>query len=211
MRISQLSSQTGVTVATIKFYLRDGLLPAGQRTARNQAEYNEGHCRRLIVIRTLTEVMQLDLASTRRLLHAIDDHDLPLSELYQEIGLALYSDRSTFAHAEQLTEAYAEVNSFFEHVGWTIDAGAPGRHRLAQVIAAMRRLGCEPGVKFFTPYADVAERLAEQELDLLPDEIVGAERGAAVMRSMLLDVVLVTLRRLAHEHRVTMRSKTATP
>ena len=47
MRISDLSRASGVTIPTIKFYLREGLLPSGDRTARNQATYEAAHVRRL--------------------------------------------------------------------------------------------------------------------------------------------------------------------
>ncbi|WP_079051275.1 MerR family DNA-binding transcriptional regulator [Streptomyces curacoi] len=37
MKISELSRRSGVSIPTIKYYLRDGLLPHGQATATNQA------------------------------------------------------------------------------------------------------------------------------------------------------------------------------
>ena len=37
MRIAELSQTTGVPVPTIKYYLREGLLPAGELTSPNQA------------------------------------------------------------------------------------------------------------------------------------------------------------------------------
>ena len=37
MKISQLAERSGVPVSSIKFYLREGLLPAGLRSAPNQA------------------------------------------------------------------------------------------------------------------------------------------------------------------------------
>ena len=46
MRISDLSRQSGVPVATIKFYLREQLLPPGEPTGRNQAVYLDRHLRR---------------------------------------------------------------------------------------------------------------------------------------------------------------------
>src|SRR5256886_17599843 len=46
VRISDLSRQTGVPTATIKFYLREHLLPPGAMTARNQADYGSEHLRR---------------------------------------------------------------------------------------------------------------------------------------------------------------------
>jgi DNA-binding transcriptional MerR regulator len=40
MRIAELSRRSGVSVPTIKYYLREGLLPPGERTSPNQALYN---------------------------------------------------------------------------------------------------------------------------------------------------------------------------
>src|SRR2546430_9317670 len=50
VRISDLSRQTGVPTATIKFYLREHLLPPGAMTARNQADYGSEHLRRVWVV-----------------------------------------------------------------------------------------------------------------------------------------------------------------
>ena len=47
MRIAELSRRSGVSVPTIKYYLREGLLAAGERTGPNQARYDEAHLRRL--------------------------------------------------------------------------------------------------------------------------------------------------------------------
>lgn len=43
MKISELSRRTGVPVASIKYFLRQGLLPAGRATAATLAEYGEEH------------------------------------------------------------------------------------------------------------------------------------------------------------------------
>ena len=37
MRISELARRSGLPVATVKYYLREGLLPAGEPTAATQA------------------------------------------------------------------------------------------------------------------------------------------------------------------------------
>ena len=41
MKISELSSRSGVPVATVKFYLREGLLAAGEKSSQNQASYDD--------------------------------------------------------------------------------------------------------------------------------------------------------------------------
>ena len=56
MRISELSSRSGVPVATIKYYLREGLLPAGERTSATQARYGDAHVERLRLVRALVDV-----------------------------------------------------------------------------------------------------------------------------------------------------------
>jgi DNA-binding transcriptional MerR regulator len=48
-----LSAQTGIPVATIKFYLRGNLLHPGVRTAVTPAQYEQSHVARLRLIRAL--------------------------------------------------------------------------------------------------------------------------------------------------------------
>ena len=53
MRIAELSRDSGVPVPTIKYYVREGLLPPGELTSPNQAQYDASHLRRLRLIRAL--------------------------------------------------------------------------------------------------------------------------------------------------------------
>src|SRR3954466_10059870 len=62
MRISELSRRSGVPVPTIKFYLREHLLPPGLATAATQAQYGEEHVARLRLVRALVDVGRLPLA-----------------------------------------------------------------------------------------------------------------------------------------------------
>jgi DNA-binding transcriptional MerR regulator len=71
MRISELSARTDVSVPTLKYYLREGLLPAGRRTSRTQAVYDDSHVERVRLIRALTEIGGLPLARVRTVLEAI--------------------------------------------------------------------------------------------------------------------------------------------
>jgi DNA-binding transcriptional MerR regulator len=205
MRISDLSRKTGLPVATIKFYLRERLIPPGTPTGRNQAVYNETHLRRLRLIRALTNIGKLDLSSVRELLAAIEDEDLALPDLYEVVNHTLFPEGPEQREADGVRRARVKVDEFIDALGWHVDRDAPGRGRLAHVLAAMQRLGCECGVDFFAPYAEAAERLAIQELDLLPPDGVGADRAAAVARTVLLEVALAAMRRMAHEHYATLR------
>jgi DNA-binding transcriptional MerR regulator len=205
MRISDLSKRTGVPVATIKFYLREHLLPPGTATSRNQARYGEAHLRRLRLIRALTSIGHLDLSSVRELLRAIEDESQPLTDLYEVANRALMPQEPSFIEARGMPEIQKDVDWFLGQLGWQVDAEAPGRTNFAQVLAALQLLGCKCGVDFFLPHAEPAERLAVQELDLLSADGEQVDRAAAVARTVLLNVGLALLRRMAQEHHLALR------
>lgn len=50
MKIGQLAKALNCTVETIRFYEKQGLMPAPQRTSGNFREYNEDHVQRLSFI-----------------------------------------------------------------------------------------------------------------------------------------------------------------
>ena len=204
MRISDLSRQTGVPVPTIKFYLRERLLPPGEPTSRNQAVYGEAHLRRLRLIRAFTTIGQLDLTSVRTLLAAIENEALPLSELFDVVNRTQVPQEDPRPdNAEVLREARDDVESLIKEHGWRVDPDAPVSSHLAQVLAALRQLGCDCEMDFFTAYAEATERLIARELDLLPTE--KPNRAAAAARSVLLEVALTAIRRMALEHHVALR------
>jgi DNA-binding transcriptional MerR regulator len=72
MRVSELSQVTGVPVATIKYYLREGLLPPGTPTSATSAAYDERHVERLGLVRALVEVGRLPIARVRAVVEALE-------------------------------------------------------------------------------------------------------------------------------------------
>src|SRR5690348_11872470 len=72
MKVSELSRRSQVPLPTIKFYIREGLLPPGTRTGKNQAEYSEEHLERLALIRVLRDEAGLSVAAIGRSLKAAD-------------------------------------------------------------------------------------------------------------------------------------------
>nr|WP_093804262.1 MerR family transcriptional regulator [Streptomyces sp. Wb2n-11] len=65
MRIAELSRTCGVSTPAIKYYIREGLLPAGRLTSSNQARYTEDHVHRLRLIRAPLELGGLSVAKVR--------------------------------------------------------------------------------------------------------------------------------------------------
>ena len=136
MRISELSAASGVPVPTLKYYLREGLLPPGEATAVNQARYGEAHLRRLSLIRALTEIGGLPLKSVKTVVAGIDDETFPLHEL---LGVAHYAlEPAAPAGAVPMRDT---VDSLLDDLGWRVDEDAPGRRTLGWALATLRDLG----------------------------------------------------------------------
>jgi DNA-binding transcriptional MerR regulator len=74
MRMRELEKRTGVGRETIRYYIREGLLPEPDRASRNSASYSDDHVARLKVIKRLQDERFLPLAVIKTLLDA-DDGD----------------------------------------------------------------------------------------------------------------------------------------
>jgi DNA-binding transcriptional MerR regulator len=68
MRMRELERASGVGRETIRFYIREGLLPEPSRATRNSASYSDDHVTRLKAIKRLQEERFLPLAVIRTLL-----------------------------------------------------------------------------------------------------------------------------------------------
>ncbi|GAA2252942.1 MerR family transcriptional regulator [Streptomyces atrovirens] len=212
MRISELSRRSGVPNATIKYYLREGLLPPGRATAATQAEYDETHLRRLRLIRALTGVRGLSVASAKQVLDAMTEHRGDTHEL---LGIAFGirpPDGGTPAgdegegEGEALAEANPEAAALVDAMGWSVSARNPARQVIDETLRTLRSLDVEYGWEALLPYAELAERTARHDLDNLEtvtDPLEKAER--AVLLTFLLEPALMALRRLAQENESTAR------
>ncbi|CAN5679250.1 MerR family transcriptional regulator [soil metagenome] len=198
MRISDLSRQSGIPIPTIKFYLREGVLPAGSRTAPNQATYGEAHLRRLHLIRVLAEVGGLTLSAVRRVVDALGHDELPLTEVLSVAHRAL---ETVTAGGPGLSEARREVDAWIEARGWEVTAGAPARDALAATLVALRGLGWQVGPRVFDRYAGHMDEIARTELAYVAGmESREAAVEATVIGTVVFERAMVALRRLAQEH-----------
>ena len=72
MRMRHLVELTGVTRETIHYYTREGLLPPFKKTSRNQAEYDQRHVVRILLVKELQEKYFLPIAAIRRIIEHMD-------------------------------------------------------------------------------------------------------------------------------------------
>jgi len=206
MRVSELARRAGVPIATVKYYRREGLLPPGESTARNQADYGEEHVRRLRLVRALLEVGGLPLASVRAVLDAVDDSGTPLHQVLGRAHHALGPPARDPA-SEDVVQARREVDTFLAALGWQVHPDAPARRALADALVALRRLGRDVDAEAFAPYAVLADSLAAREI-----AFVSTHEGSraelvesVVVGTVVFEAALVALRRLAQEHHSALR------
>ena len=199
MRVGELSATTGVSVATIKYYLREGLLPpGGVDGAANQAEYGDEHKHRLHLIRTLVTVGRLPLAAVREVVTALDWPRISRHRLLAIAHDALPGRPESGEPDEIAAQARDDVDRWLLEMGWHSDPDTPARAMLADALAALRRLGRDMPVQGFAPYADAADQLAEREIASLDPTAPRARMVEdAVVGTVVFEAAFIALRRLA--------------
>ena len=200
MRIAELSRRSGATAATIKYYLREGLLPPGVHTHRNQVEYDEDHVTRLRLIRALIDVGGLSVSATADLLAILDSADI---DAWESVGKAQYAVTSSRVNTTPDADAAAAdiVDALLDRRGWRIRADSPARRHLIDVCATLHALGHDDIVAALDEYASAAEKVVDVDMSLIkaqPDLASVIEK--VIVGTVLGDAVISALRQLAQEH-----------
>ncbi|MCQ9179535.1 MerR family transcriptional regulator [Streptomyces sp. IBSBF 2953] len=204
MRLAELSERSGVSTATIKYYLREGLLPPGRQVNRTTAEYDEEHLRRLRLVRAMIQVGRLPVTTVREVLGHVDDDSLGRT---MRLGAALWALPQVpepDAEDEYVRAAHLEADDLLGALGWTnarlLTSLSPAYRSLVVSVAALRRLGYEWDAELLVSYARLMHRAASLDLDFVETQGSEAERvETAVLGAILVEPMLQALHRLAQE------------
>jgi DNA-binding transcriptional MerR regulator len=198
MRISELSAQSGVPVATIKFYARESLLPGGEKTSVNQTNYGPAQLARLRLVRALVEVGGLSIANVRSVLTAIDDESRPVADAISAAACALPAiDRG--ASDATATAGELAIDKLIADRGWMVLPGTEGRSVAARVIDDYLELGRPDLVSNLDVYADAVEQIADADIRSVAEAGTrSAMAETVIVGTVLGDALLAGLRRMAH-------------
>lgn len=196
MRMSDLSTQSGVPVATLKYYLREGLLHPGEALNRTQARYDDTHLARVRLVRALTDAGGLSVAAARDVVRALQDPPASHHDLLGVAQHALTGHDAEHSDAESIARARAWVDAR----GWRIEANDPLLDRLARTLHAAQAAGIDIPDERLHAYAAAMEDIATVDVDAVPAEINQALHYV-VVGTVMVDPVLATLRRLAQQDR----------
>ncbi len=207
MRIGELSRRTGVPVPTIKYYLREGLLPAGELTSPNQASYGDVHERRLRLVRALLEVGGLSVAAIGEVLAAVDDKERPVHKLLGAAAQRLvpgYGEGAggdgsgSGAQDAETVLARERVARLIESRGWRVAPGNKAVEALVAALASLERVGHGGFADVLDDYAEAAERVGRADLDYTARRVAREDLvEAVVVGTVLGDAVFAALRRMA--------------
>lgn len=197
MWISELSERTGVPVHTIKYYLREGLVPSGEVTARTRATYDESHVERVRLVRALVEVAGLPITAVRSVVAALDQ---PPRTWHEFLGAA-----HTVLPNAALADPYADeppseiVQELVTRLGWQVE-GSPLLGHLSAVIKGLDAAGLNHGIDLLVEYAQALRSVAALDVDLVrPGADPAAALEGVIVGNLLTDPMIVTLRRLAQQ------------
>jgi DNA-binding transcriptional MerR regulator len=185
LKISELATEAGVPVATVRHYLREGLLPEGEKTSRNMAYYPPELVDRIKLIKQLQEERFMPLRVIGDLLEDNGDperlrglleaservFDLALAEERERLGEVELAERSGVPVAVIRRLAELGVLGPDERGYSPSDAG------IVEAIARFRAGGYDERIGFTVHdaarFVEPLQELAEREVAMLTDKLVG--------------------------------------
>ncbi len=203
----ELEAASGVGRETIRYYIREGLLPEPLRTGRNAAVYGAEHVSRLKTIKRLQEERFLPLAVIRTLLDADDSERwlepqaFPMLDTLLAARLGPGSERIAYAEVVAQLGLSADQRAQIERDG-VIHADGDGMitARDAAILRLMDELdrigfGNDAGDGLMRFYLTFIDWITTQEIGVFFERTVGqvgeakaldmAERGIAIVNELL--------------------------
>jgi len=203
MQLNELSSRSGVPIARIKFYLREGMLAQGAATSATRASYDDEHLARLRLIRSLTAVAGLPLNRAKKVLDVLDAPEEPLPTMLGRAISALAADADDVADAARAgttsNDDYPRALAAIKILGAGFEPRMPALAQLESALIAVEEAGMPATEGRLRSYGPHVLAIASSELEALPSETSAAVEYA-VLGTVLYEPVIAALRRLAHQN-----------
>lgn len=192
MRISELARTSDIPVATVKYYLREQLLHDGILTSATQARYDETHVARLKLIRALLGPGGLSVARAHDVLDAIDH---PPASVHDLLGVAA----GAVSRPAQRRD-HDRVHALMRTWGWSVDDKDCTTHdELAHALEGLDAADFTLPDGMLELYVDQMAKIAEAELAGVPMESAAAAVRYVVLGTVLIEPLLLALRRMAQQ------------
>ncbi|ORX17202.1 hypothetical protein AWC31_17895 [Mycolicibacterium wolinskyi] len=192
-------------MATIKYYVREGLLPPGNKMGERRAEYGDRHVARLRLLRVLREVGDIPVSDLKQVVDAIDNESLSTHEMNGAAYDALVRTPGAVN-----AEMRALATQVVQEAGWTrVRPESPAIDHLAGLLGVVLDLSAMFDMNHAATYLGLIDALAAYEVGRLNTAERIEDRDAVVQQMVIGQVVfgqlLLSLRRIAHEHHSALR------
>jgi len=192
VRISELSATSGVPVATIKYYLRERLLPEGERTSPTQASYGIPHVQRLGVIRALVDA-GVGIAGVRKVIGVLEE---PPENPYDLLGAANAAVTPVVDGDLDLSAATA----LLERMGGSpLDCFPDQLRAVAHALATLDRAGFTVPPSVMDAYLVHLGAIGDAELASTPETSMDDAVRYVVLGTALVEPLVLALRRVAEQ------------
>ena len=203
MKISEACAQAGVTSTTLKYYIREGLVPEGERVGTNKTVYTDAHVQRTRLARALIETGGMSVAAARQVLGALDSHTDSLAYVFEAAQHALRSGSSASTPASDRSRDLA--SDVIASQSWAVTEDNPGFAMVAGALDGFSTIGYTPSSEYLAGYSDAAAAVARADLAALrgrddPTQIA----ELMVVGTVMGDTLFAGLRRLAQQHETTL-------
>jgi DNA-binding transcriptional MerR regulator len=186
LKISELAERSGVPVATVRHYLREGLLPEPVKTSRNMAYYPPEFVERIRLIKQLQEERFMPLRVIRDLLEREDtapERLRAMVELEDRIlERALAGERERIP-AREVRDRYEVPQEVLERLAQLSilspdgDGYSPSDVRIVEAIGRFRTGGYDERLGFTVydtlRYKQALEPLVAEEVRILTQRLAG--------------------------------------
>jgi DNA-binding transcriptional MerR regulator len=183
LRMSELARASGVSAATIKHYLREGLLPEPVKTSRNMAYYPAEFVDRIRMIKQLQEERYMPLRVIKDLLEEDPDRARALIELGDRLLEHALAGESGRVSAAEVRDRYDVPQDVLERLAELEvltpddDGYSPSDVRIVEAISRFRAGGYEERIGFTVydtlRYKQSMADLVRQEVDVLMERLAG--------------------------------------
>lgn len=194
MKLGELARETGATTATLKFWMREGVLPAGELRNQTTAVYGQRHLDRVALIQTLRAEFDASIAGIRELTSLIDRPDVPpldVMEACQVIATGLGPGATQGEYDGMIGELH-------DRLGWLrIDSVAADV--LTHALVASERVGFPYSIEMLEEYARMLDPIAASDLDSIqPEGTIDVMARNLLVAAAAQNRVLVAMNQLAH-------------
>ncbi|HEY9162077.1 MAG TPA: MerR family transcriptional regulator [Desulfomonilia bacterium] len=184
IKISEISRKSGVAASTIRYYVREGLLPEPERKNRNMSYYDEACIERIKTVRHFQEKKFYPLTVIRNIMRRIDD-GMSVSEA-EAIEHAVFGDgtetltsRTEFLIKTGLMEDELKEA---EAAGLLMPFMQEGKKRMydaddirfGRIIKRMSELGIN--IRKLDFYVQIGRALMDHEMALRKDVVKGKSK-----------------------------------